>query len=283
MPGAGWIGLRSDIRAAGGRGAHSARRHAQSRAAPRRSRGVHDDAEVEFAFDMKVRAHRGSRRASPSRIPRSSGRHIRTAGHEVDARLKAGDVRLTMGGEPTFVSIDDMDGDGVEHRAPWAPTKRRFRGDSDPAAAASGSRRAGCCTTARANGIPASSCRAGPSRCTGAATASRCGENDALIDDEHVPAKRRPSSDAERFAADAVPQQLDLPADSAIPAYEDPAHFLLIEQKLPLNLDAATNKLDDPAERARVDQGVRARPRASRRATCCRSRSGNRRNAAAAG
>ena len=46
------------------------------------------------------------------------------AGHEVDRRLREGDVRLSMGGEPTFVSIDDVDG------AEWnteavGPTKRR--------------------------------------------------------------------------------------------------------------------------------------------------------------
>lgn len=35
---------------------------------------------------------------------------IEALGHKIDDEWKAGDVRLTMGSEPTFVSIDDMDG-----------------------------------------------------------------------------------------------------------------------------------------------------------------------------
>ena len=37
-------------------------------------------------------------------------KEIESLGHQLDAELKRHDCRLTMGGEPTFVSIDDMDG-----------------------------------------------------------------------------------------------------------------------------------------------------------------------------
>ena len=48
--------------------------------------------------------------------------------------------------------------------------------------------------------------------------------------------------------------KLGLPADSAMPAYEDPGHFLLAERKLPVNVTAEANKLEDPAERERISR-----------------------------
>ena len=52
---------------------------------------------------------------------------IQSLGHRIDEDLQAGDVRLTMGGEPTFVSVDDPDG------AEWnftavSPAKRVLSG-----------------------------------------------------------------------------------------------------------------------------------------------------------
>ncbi len=85
---------------------------------------------------------------------------------------------------------------------------------------------------------------------TGAATANRCGATPGSSP------RRRPSTpatiaDAERFAAELC-RALGLKRDSAIPAYEDAAHFALAEQKLPLGVAPEDNKLAEPAERERL-------------------------------
>src|SRR5690606_25061474 len=50
---------------------------------------------------------------------------IMSVGEAVDADLRKNDVRLTMGGEPTFVSIDDMEGAEWNTEA-MGPTKRKL-------------------------------------------------------------------------------------------------------------------------------------------------------------
>ena len=69
-----------------------------------------------------------NRRASPSPIPKSSGRISKKLGHAIDVDLKKGDVRLTMGGEPTFVSVEDPDGPEWNFTA-MSHKKRTLSGD----------------------------------------------------------------------------------------------------------------------------------------------------------
>ena len=99
---------------------------------------------------------------------------ILAAGDRVEERLSAGDVRLTMGGEPTFVAADDPMAPEWNIAA-LGPTKHIY---ADKLARRLRQRFANgrhCCTTVWANGIRASRWRAGPMRSTGARTDNRCG------------------------------------------------------------------------------------------------------------
>ena len=109
LPGARLDRPRSDFRSARGRRPHSARLHARSVERRADHRRAWTNAKCEFAFEMNVtRIYESPRVTKP--YTDEQWAEIETLGHAIDADLKQGDVRLTMGGEPTFVSIDDPDG-----------------------------------------------------------------------------------------------------------------------------------------------------------------------------
>ena len=121
LPGAGWIGLDPTSGLLAGEGhIPVACTPDPSGAAP--VTGAVDESEVEFAHHMAVaRIHESPRVTMP--YTDEQWRGILDLGHAVDRELVAGDVRLTMGGEPTFVSVDDREA------AEWntdalGPTKR---------------------------------------------------------------------------------------------------------------------------------------------------------------
>ncbi|MGD1869155.1 MAG: DUF2126 domain-containing protein [Neomegalonema sp.] len=246
LPGAGWVGLdpTSGLLASEGHIPVAATPSPQT-AAP--ISGAHEKAEVSFDFEMGIRRIFETPRVTK---PYSDEQWVRidALGDQVDARLSENDVRLTMGGEPTFVSAIDMEGEEWMNGA-VGPTKRRYAEDLTrrlTARFAPG----GLMHFGQGKWYPGEQLPRWAFATYWRDDGEALWEAPELIDREQ-PVKPAKAADAEQFMA-ALCDQLGLPTDSAMPAYEDAAHFALVEQKLPINLDVADNKIEDKSERARV-------------------------------
>ena len=125
LPGAGWIGLDPTSGLLAGEGhIPLACTSSASQAAP--ISGTAERASTDFSYEMSVRRLNDSRPLSQGDAEEQWLR-IRQVAHRVDAELEAHDVRLTMGGEPTYVGIDEPESAAMEYRRP----RRR---SSEPAA-----------------------------------------------------------------------------------------------------------------------------------------------------
>jgi uncharacterized protein (DUF2126 family) len=108
IPGAGWIGLDPTSGLLAGEG-HIPLACTPTPASAAAVSGGVDPCETSFDFDMTItRIHEDPRVTKP--YDDAQWLAVDRLGQKIDAELKAGDVRLTQGGEPTFVSVDDMDG-----------------------------------------------------------------------------------------------------------------------------------------------------------------------------
>lgn len=246
LPGAGWIGLDPTSGLLAGEGHIPLAATPDTPSAAPITGGV-DECETEFSFDMSVtRLHETPRVTKP--YTPEQWQAIQDLGHAVDADLTAGDVRLTMGGEPTFVAAFDMDAPEW-NTAAVGPTKRMFAADLIRrlrARFAPG----GMLLYGQGKWYPGESLPRWAFHLYWRRDGKPLWRDLSLFADE----TDRPDStiaDAERLMH-AIADRLGLDAEAVHPAYEDAGHFLAREARLPDNVDPFDSKLKDPEERARL-------------------------------
>src|SRR5450755_3815572 len=246
LPGAGWIGLDPTS------GLYAGEGHIPLACSPEPSSaapisGVLDPCETTFEHHMSVaRVWEAPRVTLPySELQWGT---IDELGKQVDADLRRLDVRLTQGGEPTFVSVDDREG-GEWNTEAMGPTKRglsaelmeRLRkhygagglvhfgqgkwypGEQLP--------RWSLNLFWRADGVPI--------------------WHDAALSaserDDHGATAEQTREFLRRLAV-----RLGVDRRNVFAAYEDAWYFLWREGKLPSNVDPLKSHLDDKAERDRL-------------------------------
>ncbi|WP_077036366.1 DUF2126 domain-containing protein [Pelomonas sp. KK5] len=256
LPGAGWIGLDPTSGLLAGEG------HIPLACTPQPSSaapisGAVDKAEVEFGHEMSVtRIYESPRVTKP--YTDEQWAEMLALGRRVDRELANGDVRLTMGGEPTFVSIDDRDGAEWNTEA-LGPTKRlraqdlvhRLREEYG---------RGGFLHFGQGKWYPGEQLPRWALSIYWRTDGQPCWQDPALFADERE-GHQYTSADAERFIG-ALTKRLGVEPDFVKPGYEDTFYYLWRERRLPVNVDPFESKLEDEMERVRLrriyEQGLSA-------------------------
>ncbi len=246
LPGAGWIGLDPTSGLMAGEGhLPVACTPEPTTAAP--ISGLVDDCTVEFEHTMKVtRIYEAPRVTKP--YTDDQWQALDALGQRVDTDLKAMDVRLTQGGEPTFVSIDDRDG-AEWNTAALGPTKRRYAMDLllrlKERYGAQGFLHLGQGKWYPGEQLP----RWALSICW-RTDGEPCWHDARLLADEREPASYC-AADAETFMRHLT-QRLGIDPSFVLPGHEDAWYYLWRERRLPSNVDPFDSRLDDELERARL-------------------------------
>jgi uncharacterized protein (DUF2126 family) len=246
LPGAGWIGLDATSGLLAGEGHIPLACTPEPSSAAPISGGV-DKAEVEFSHEMSVtRIWEAPRVTKP--YTEEQWQQILALGREVDSRLTADDVRLTMGGEPTFVAVDDPDGEEW-NTAALGPTKRlraaELYGKLKEKYAPQGLAHFG-----QGKWYPGEQLPRWSLNCYWRKDGEPIWRDNSLYAAEGVD-HGVTATDASRLLA-GVALRLGLDPKYIFPSFEDVFYYLWRERRLPANVDPFDAKLEDPMERERL-------------------------------
>jgi uncharacterized protein (DUF2126 family)/transglutaminase-like putative cysteine protease len=246
LPGAGWVGLdpTSGLFAGEGHIPLACTPHPTS-AAP--ITGAVEACESTFEHAMNVRRVVESPRVTKP-YSDEQWQAIDAFGRRIERQLLTDDVRITIGGEPTFIASDEPDAPEW-NTAATGPSKRKFATD--------------LIQRLRDRFAPNGLLHYGQGKWYPGEQLPRWAfslywrrdEKPVWAEGALIAAEDKDYGVTAENARDflhGVANRLEVNRLAVTPAYEDPWHFLGQERKLPENLDPATNRLDDPMARVRL-------------------------------
>ncbi len=253
LPGAGWVGMDPTSGLFAGEG------HIPLAATPEPSSaapvsGAVDPCEVSFGHEMAVwRVLEDPRVTLP--YTDQQWERILALGGQVDREICSGDIRLTMGGEPTFVSIDNMEGEEW-NTAALGPEKRLLAGrllDRLAERFASG----GLLHYGQGKWYPGEPLPRWALACYWRTDGVPLWKNRELLARDEVEYNFG-VAEAGQFAK-TLATRLGLDPGYVMPAFENQFYHLHQERQLPINVEPAKNQLADPLGARAHPPRVRAR------------------------
>jgi uncharacterized protein (DUF2126 family)/transglutaminase-like putative cysteine protease len=246
LPGAGWIGFDPTSGLLAGEG-HIPLSCTPEPASAAPVSGAVDKCESTLHHEMKVtRIYESPRVTKP--YTEEQWAEIERLGHAIDADLAKNDVRLTMGGEPTFISIDDPDGPEWNFTA-TSPKKRQL---SDELLKRLRTKFAPGSLVHYGQGkwYPGESLPRWAFGCYWRKDGQPIWLREELIAKEA--ADYRHTADHSAKFIQTLSTRLGADPKWVLPGYEDPFYHVWKERRLPANVDPHKANLKDEEERIRL-------------------------------
>ncbi len=246
LPGAGWVGLDPTSGLFAGEGHLPLACTPEPRGAAPISGAID---ECEATLDHVMRVERIYEEPRVTR-PYTDGvwHRIQALGDRIEEDLQKQDVRLTMGGEPTFVAETNQDDPEWETEA-LGPTKRRYADKLLDRLCAhfapQGLRHFGQGKWYPGEPLP---------RWSNACYFRRDGQplwRDARWSAAHDAQLGHGPEEAQAFI-NRLAERLEVDGALIMPAHEDPFYYAWRERRLPANVDPFDNRLENEQERARM-------------------------------
>ncbi|MCY2962373.1 MAG: transglutaminase family protein [Planctomycetota bacterium] len=246
LPGAGWVGMDPTSGLFAGEG------HLPLAATPDPSSaapiaGGVDKCETTFEFEMKVTPiHEDPRVTLP--YSEDQWKAIDALGNEVDRAIAAGPSTLTMGGEPTFVSIDNRDLPEWNTGA-LGDHKRKLAGDLFRRLAKQFAK-GPLLHFGQGKWYPGEQLPRWALSCYWRKDGTSIWKDPKLIAADYQDYGAT-EQHAEEFV-ERLSNRLGVGPRNVLPGYEDSFYYLWKERRLPVNVDPLKSNLRDPIERARL-------------------------------